>query len=108
MKDDNFTPKPNVKISPDMLLASLNKLNKLSNKKENNEENKIISTETQYMEEKNQLKKTITNQDKDPYILMKNNYLEEKGINSEDMSSTETKIKKKKIIKIKKIKKDNT
>ena len=65
-------------------------------------------TEIQYIEEKNQLKKTITNQDKDPYIAMKNNYLEEKGINSEEISSTETKIKKKKIIKVKKFKKENT
>ena len=103
IKDDNTPIKNIFKISPDMLLGRLNKLNKFSQKKENNEENKIIQTETQYIEEKNQLKKTITNQDKDAYIIMKNNYLEEKGINPE-----ETKIKKKKIIKVKKTKKENT
>ena len=64
-----------------------------------------------YMEEKNQLKKTVVNQNKDSYKIMKNNYLEDRGIIIDDSinntdnnaeNNTEIKLKKKKLVKIKK------
>ena len=103
-KEDSITlNKSSIQISPNMLLEKLNQLKNKSLIKKNEEDNKILKVDDLYLEEKNQLKKTIINQNKDSYIIMKNNYLEEKGIVIEELeNNSEKKIKKKKIIKIKK------
>jgi hypothetical protein len=103
IKDENVILKPVFKIGPDILLATLNKLkNKSALIKDVENKDSNLTTEY-YIEEKNQLKKTIVNPDKDSYKIMKDNYLEEKGIDN----TKEVKVKKKKIIKVKKIK-ENT
>ena len=114
IKDDNVFVKPVVKISQNMLLESLNKLKNKSllMKKEEIKEkdNKSNMGSECYIEEKNHLKKTIVNPDKDYYKIMKDNYLEEKGIIQEKIQPKEMEIKKKKMVKmkVKKIKKENT
>jgi hypothetical protein len=97
-----------IHINPNMLMGALNKMKKKSltqkNKIDDDEENKNNNSTTEYyLEEKNLLKKTIINPDKDSYKIMHDNYLEDRGIiKKEELYTTDIKIKKKKIIKIKK------
>ena len=106
-KEENIiSNKPVMRISSNMLLEKLNQLKNKSLVKTNEtceEDNKNLKAEL-YIEEKNQLKKTIVNPNKDPYTIMKNNYLQDRGIIIDDdkKNNTETKIKKKKLVKIKK------
>ena len=116
-KEDNIVlNKAVIKISPNMLLEKLNQLKNKSSIKTNEiceEDNKNLKVDF-YMEEKSLLKKTVVNPNKDSYKIMKNNYLEDRGIIIDDSENnivinTEISLKKKKLVKIKKIKKkDNT
>lgn len=84
--DNTEIAKPIFPINNNMLLETLNKLNKTKNilDIDNNNNNNSNNNGTNYLENKIQLKKTITNKDKDDYFnIIKKNYLEDKKKRSE-------------------------